>query len=158
MNTTELPAAPTQLTAASAVSKLVECLKIMTNLAERYGAGADCDGNILEARELIEQCANLSPALTEMEISDWLASSNAELAELFGTNNTAVSVQKVGMNHSPLYAAHAYGECELSSSYQNAVDKLKRRLAKPDEIAAAKREAARKLMAEANALSPEVIA
>lgn len=35
--------------------RLLENLKMMTDLAERYGVGEHCDGNIIEARELIAE-------------------------------------------------------------------------------------------------------
>jgi hypothetical protein len=33
--------------------RLLSSLRVMVHLAERYGAGLDCDGNLIEARELI---------------------------------------------------------------------------------------------------------
>jgi bacterioferritin-associated ferredoxin len=36
-------------------TKLLTNLKMITDLAERYGVGNDCDGNIIEAREVIAQ-------------------------------------------------------------------------------------------------------
>jgi hypothetical protein len=37
----------------AAAPELLACLKMITDLAELYGVGTDCDGNIIEARELI---------------------------------------------------------------------------------------------------------
>ncbi len=34
---------------------LVAALREMTDLAERYGVGADCDGNLIAARQLIAE-------------------------------------------------------------------------------------------------------
>ena len=45
------------VSAANYTSKLLAMLKEMTDLAEAYGVGLDCDGNIIAARELIAKAS-----------------------------------------------------------------------------------------------------
>ena len=52
-SSSESPARPANARILAAAPALLANLKMMTDLAERYGVGEHCDGNIIEARELI---------------------------------------------------------------------------------------------------------
>ena len=45
------------MSATNYTPELLAMLKEMTDLAEAYGVGLDCDGNIIAARELIAKAS-----------------------------------------------------------------------------------------------------
>ena len=70
----------------AAAPALLANLKMMTDLAERYGVGEHCDGNIIEARDLIASiegeapnCPGYAgPCPAGMSETAWLAFNNID--------------------------------------------------------------------------------
>lgn len=157
MSTATIPAAIAQpRTAASAVSQLVEVLKTITDLAERYGVGNDCDGNIIEARELIEQCAGMS--ITEEEIVAWVRAKAIDILSRTGVPDSAISLTvHAGEFSHASWSAHGDGKCVAGTrSVDTAVSSVVDSIGSSPARAEAKRAAAKKLLAEADRISGAV--
>ena len=91
--------------------------------------------------------------LTESDIADFLRESLSALSAHHGIKFEAVSINE--RPEGSLYVSiHAHGECEFGPTLVAAAKSLAAKLGSPANLAAAKRERAAKLLAEAEALSP----
>jgi hypothetical protein len=102
---------------------------------------------------------NTNPSISEAEVVAWLREQAEGIISHSGVRQAVASVSffaDTGAGPFAQFTVHAGDSCAIRNSMAEAIGALLKKVGTPEELAEQKRQAARKLMAEADAISPPV--
>lgn len=146
MNTTVETSADVKPATENRLARLVRVLTEITDLAERYGVAEHCDGNIIEARELVAECQT-SGAITETDIAEFFVAK----AKATGREDIALGFDT---NYYRRFTARSLSDSTIRTGFgdtiADAIAEVLAQIKSPAERANALRQEAAKLLGQAD--------